>query len=156
MYAILQKAPDECVQCFMDKDWYTPSVMRSPHYTYRLHPDVELIDDTAPESEYEFVEVFRQLDMWRALRRSERRCSLTYWEADLNYICIGIEDAEGKRAFIESWDGPYTYPFGYPSVDVLIRDISEAPPIALVCPLTPKAVVFRRGPHGQRPHGKGQ
>jgi len=140
--AILQNAPDECVQCFMDKGWYTPSVMRSPHYTYRLHPDVELIDDTAPESEYEFVKVDWINGAWRFWWNAELR--LITEAPAYGSICIQAEDAEKRLCYIVAWDGQNTtWPFK--TINDLIKRQGCFLPDS---PLTPKAVVFRQRSHG--------
>jgi len=54
MYAILQKAPIECVQELDNEGWRETTSLagcRPLRYTYRLHPDIELVDDTVEQKE---------------------------------------------------------------------------------------------------------
>ena len=145
MYAILQKAPKDCVQELDNEGWRDTTSLagcRPLRYTYRLHPDVELIDDTAPESEYEFVKVDWINGAWRFWWNAELR--LITEAPAYGSICIQAEDAEKRLCYIVAWDGQNTtWPFK--TINDLIKRQGCFLPDS---PLTPKAVVFRRGPHG--------
>jgi len=158
MYAILQKAPKDCVQELDNEGWRETTSLagcRPLRYAYRLHPDVELIDDTAPESEYEFVEIVRERDNWELHEWGDGVYGLTSAPNIRRYICTKVEDADGQIGYVDAWAGPYGCYYAWDTIEGFCADNSSAE-FRPVWPLTPKAVVFRQRPHDTIKRGKAQ
>ena len=154
MHAILQKAPIECVEELKSianrAEWrgtISHPGYRSPQLTYRLHPDVELLDDTAPQAAWEFCEVDQKRSESWHYKRGRYFCALTGAHAYRGYICTKIEDADGQIGYVDVWAGPYGCYYAWDTIEGFCADNSSAE-FGPVWPLTPKAVVFRQRPHG--------
>ena len=151
--AILQNAPCECVEVYLSGVWKgdtaNPPGFRAVDYTYRLHAGVTVVDDTAEESGYEFVEV-KEYDyagvplMWFAPRKSGEPHGdwLTQQASRCDYICTEIEDANKQTGYIDCWAGPYTQTLIYASI---IEFTAGGRVVNVKYPLKPTRVVFRKG-----------
>lgn len=151
---ILDNAPRECVEPCGWGGWSGGASLMSrhrlPYLTYRLYPDVELLDDTAEETEYEFVPC--ELLPKDAPRKRWRLLGDGYWGETLRsgpdldgYICTKVEDVNEQVGYIVSWPPQRDYngvQWAYATLRQFVGGFK--PTITLDGEVTPKRVVFGR------------
>ena len=157
--AILQNAPGECVEQLFggtETDWAQPGWKpgeRPLYLTYRLHPDVTVVDDTVEDGEYEFVGAGCDDDgddpgQWTFAPPyfGGQMLGLGLASGFRDYICTEVKDAKGNVWFVASWQGEYKRQLMFESVEGFVEALDglTVGGAAAAYPLTPTRVVFRK------------